>query len=424
MILSSMQIKSAPLTDLVRILGVRFIEDRCAQIASSLTFTTLLAIVPMVTVALTMVSAFPVLESLIGHLRRFVTVNFMPQSVEAITKYAAEFSENTSQLTAVGLTFVAVTALLLMFTIDRAFNDIWRVSRPRSVLQRVLVYWTALTMGPVFVGASLALTSYVIRLSLGMIDNPPGLGLLLLRLASLALSSVALALLYFVVPHRRILKRDALLGGLSAGICLEAMKQGFSFYIAHFPSYEIVYGAFAAVPMFLLWIYMSWLIVVAGAVLVAVLPEWRERAGQSQPVPGSDFFDALQVLKILWRAYRTGEVVTMSQLHPAVKVRVDHLESILNTLVGATWVTRSGSYGWVLSHDAAAIKVADVYRLFVFRADTHMPARHADAELDALVQEQATRIGESMQMSIEELFEHAQREGDSHASTAPRVKLV
>jgi membrane protein len=348
----------------------------------------------------------------------------MPQSVATITTYAAQFSENASQLTAVGLVFVAVTALLLMFTIDRAFNDIWRVSRPRPLLQRILVYWTALTMGPLFVGASLSLTSYLISLSLGMIDDPPGLGLLLLRGASLGLTSVALALLYHVVPHRSILKRDALLGGVCAGVCLEAMKQGLSFYIAHFPSYQLVYGAFAAVPIFLLWIYLLWLIVIAGAVLVAVLPEWRERGGQSQPVPGSDFFDTLQVLKVLWRAYRAGEVVTLSRLHPAVRVRVDHLEAILNALVGATWVTRSGSYGWVLSRDAATIRVADVYRLFVFRSDSHMPARHASAELDALVQALATRIDETMQMSIEELFEQAQQDGARNAPAAARVKLV
>ena len=199
----------------MRIFGRRFIEDRCVQIASSLTFTTLLALVPIVTVALTVVSAFPVFESLIGHLQRFLMNNMLPESVSAITTYTAQFSENTTQLTAVGIAFVAVTALMLMITIDGAFNDIWRVSRPRSLLQRILVYWTVLTIGPLFVGASLSLTSYLIRLSLGLIDDPPGVGLLLLRFVSLLLTSVALALLYWTVPNRPVLKRDALLGGVS-----------------------------------------------------------------------------------------------------------------------------------------------------------------------------------------------------------------
>ena len=403
-----MVIKSAPLTDLVRIFWQRFIEDRCAQIASSLTFTTLLALVPIITVVLTIVSAFPVFESLIENLQRFLIHNIMPESVSAITTYAAEFSDNATQLTAVGIAFVAVTALMLMITIDRAFNSIWRVSRPRSLLQRILVYWTVLTIGPLFVGASLSLTSYLIRLSLGLIDNPPGVGLLMLRFVSLALTSIALGLLYWTVPNRRVLKRDALLGGISAGICLEAMKQGFSFYIAHFPTYKLVYGAFAAVPVFLLWIYLSWLIVIGGAVLAALLPEWRERAGQSQPVPGSDFFDALQVMRKLWRAHHTGGIVTLSSLHPAVKVRIDHLEQILATLSGAGFVTRAGADGWVLSHDAATIRIEDIYRLFVFRTDAHVPARHASSELEFLVYEISTRIGDKLQMSLEQLFRQAE----------------
>ena len=403
-----MQIKSAPLTDLVRIFARRFAEDRCMQTASSLTFTTLLALVPIITVALTVVSAFPVFESLIRHLQRFLMSNIVPESVSSITAYAAQFSENATQLTAVGIAFVGLTALMLMVTIDAAFNRIWRASRPRNLLQRILVYWMVLTVGPLFVGASLSLTSYMIRLSLGLIDNPPGLGLLMFRFTSLALTAVALALLYWTVPNRSVLKRDALVGGLSAGVCLEAMKQGFSFYVAHFATYELVYGAFAAIPVFLMWIYLSWLIVIGGAVLAALLPEWRERAGQSEPVPGSDFFDALQVLKVLWRAHRTGSVVSLSSLHPAVKVRIDHLEKILAILSGAGWVARSGPDGWLLARDAAAIKVDDIYRLFVFNTGAHVPARHASAELDSLVYEISTRIGSHLQMSLAQLFAEAE----------------
>jgi membrane protein len=415
-----MIIRSAPLTDLVRIFARRFAEDRCIQIASSLTFTTLLAIVPIITVALTIVSAFPVFESLIDHLQRFLLSNIVPESVASITTYAAKFSENATQLTAVGIAFVAVTALMLMITIDTAFNDIWRTSRPRSLLQRILVYWMVLTVGPLFVGASLSFTSYLIQLSLGLIDNPPGLGLLLLRIASLVLTSITLALLYRMVPNRPVMKRDALIGGLSAGICLEAMKHGFSFYIGHFGSYQLVYGAFAAVPVFLLWIYLSWLIVIGGALLAAVLPEWRERAGQSEPSPGSDFFDALQVLKLLWRAHATGGVVSLSALHPAVKVRIDHLEKVLATLAGTGFIARSGADGWVLARDASAIKVEDVYRLFVFNTGAHLPARHASAELDSLVYEISTRIGSHLQMSLEQLY----KQTEPPAETIPTARLT
>jgi len=277
-------IKDAPLTYLLRILGRRFVEDRCMQVASSLTFTTLLALVPIITVALTVVSVFPVFGSLIKHLHNFVVHNLLPQSVDAITTYTRQFSENAANLTVVGVVFLGVTALLLMFTIEGEFNDIWRVSRPRPILRRVLVYSTVLTIGPLCIGASLSLTSYLITLSLGLVEEVPGMRAALLRFVPLVLTSVAFALLYFTLPKCPVLKRDAATGGIAAGAGFEVMKHGFGFYVTHFPTYKVVYGAFAAVPIFLLWIYLSWLIIIGGAVLVAALPEWRGRAGQSQDV--------------------------------------------------------------------------------------------------------------------------------------------
>jgi membrane protein len=396
--------KDAPLTDLARIFRQRLIEDRCLQIASSLTFTTLLAIVPIVTIALTLVTAFPVFEALMGHVQQFVLESLMPKSVDAIAGYAEQFSENAARLTAVGVIFLGVTALTMMFTIERAFNDIWRVPWQRRWLQRVLVYWIVLTVGPLFIGASLSVTSYVVTASFGLVDQAAEIRFTVLRLMPLALTSLAFALMYFAVPNRHVRWGDACVGGIAAGICFEAMKQGFGFYIAHFPTYKLVYGAFAMVPIFLLWIYLSWLIIIGGAVLAAALPEWRERAGQFRPVPGSDFFDALQVLKILWRAHRAGEVLAFAKLHPAVKVRIDHLEKILSLLAAAGWIARAGEDGWVLARDAATIRAEDVYRLFVFRADAQMPGRQASNELESLAAGMAAQIGSALDMTLEDLF--------------------
>jgi membrane protein len=403
----------APFANLLRIFSQRFAEDRCLQIASSLTFTTLLAIVPIVTIALTLVGAFPVFGSLMTHLQEFVLHSLVPKSVNAIAAYAEQFSENAARLTVVGVVVLGVTALAMMFTIERAFNDIWRVPWRRRSLQRVLVYWAVLTIGPLCIGASLSVTSYVVTVSFGLVDPASEMRFLVIRLIPLVLTSMAFALMYYAVPNRRVRRRDAFAGGVVAGMCFEVMKQGFGFYIAYFPTYKLVYGAFATVPIFLLWIYLSWLIIVGGAVLVAALPEWRERAGQSRPVPGSDFFDALQVLKMLWRAHRTGNVVSLSTLHPVVKVRIDHLEKILGMLAGAGWIARSGAEGWVLIHDAATVKLEDIYRLFVFHTDAHVPARHASAELESLVYEISARIGGHLQMPLEQLF------GQTEAATEP-----
>ena len=275
--------KHATLTRLLRILGRGFIEDRCVRVASSLTFTTLLALVPVVTVLLTVASAFPVFRSLLEQLHNFVVQNMLPRSADAVTAYAQQFSENAANLTAIGVVILGVTALLLLFTIETEFNVIWRVSRPRPFLRRVLVYSTVLVLGPLLIGASLSLTSYLISLSFGLVAEVPGARLALLRFLPLMLTSAAFALLYFTVPRCPVMKRDALAGGIAAGAGFEVMKHGFGFYVTQFPTYTVVYGAFAAVPIFLLWIYLSWLVILGGAVLVAVIPEWRGRAGPRRP---------------------------------------------------------------------------------------------------------------------------------------------
>jgi membrane protein len=190
------------------------------------------------------------------------------------------------------------------------------------------------------------------------------------------------------------------------------MKRSFAFYVAQFPTYTLVYGAFATLPVFLLWIYLSWLVVIFGAVIVAALPEWRAVAGQRRPAPGSDFFDALQLLKILWYAHQTGQPVTLSELLAAVTVRIESVEGILDTMVSAGWVRRTLPNGWVLHRDATTITVEDVFQMFVFRGDAHLPGREADAELERLVHEIGARIGQSVRVSLAALFLAAENSGD------------
>ena len=268
-----------------------------------------------------------------------------------------------------------------MLTIDRAFNNIWRVSRPRPLVQRLILYCGLLTVGPVLIGASLSLTSYLITLSLGFIEETHAGKVLVLKVIALLLTSIAFAFMPPIVPNRRVRSRDALVAGLAAGLCFEAMKQGFGVFIAHFPTYKLVYGTFAVLPIFLLWIYVSWLIVVGGAVLTAVLPEWRERVLDNEPVPGSEFVSAIQALKLLCQAGHAGDPVSLSKLHGTVKERIDRLEEIMATLSTAGWTARAGRRGWVLARDATRIKVADIYRLFVFRADSAGFRDHASARL-------------------------------------------
>ncbi|MBI3937207.1 MAG: YihY family inner membrane protein [Betaproteobacteria bacterium] len=410
--------KPAALIELARMVAARFVEERCLQVAASLTFTTLLALVPMVAVALTVISAFPVFGAFTEHLERFVLENLVPESAEAIAAYTEQFTENAGRLTALGAAFLGLTALLLMLTIDRAFNTIWRVTRPRPMLQRVLIYWTVLTVGPLLIGVSLSLTYWLVGISLGVVRDIPGAGVALLKIMPVVLTSVAFALLYLAVPNRRIALGDALLGGVAAGLAFEAMKRGFAFYVTQFPTYKLVYGAFASIPIFLLWVYLSWMVVVFGAVVVAVLPEWRARADQAQSAPGDEFFDALRILRVLWQAHRTGEAVAPSRLHAAAQRGIDRIEALLARLAAANWIAAVAGGGWVLARDAHEIRVADVYRLLVLRPDAGTWGY--GHELDALARNLAARVEEAMAMTLGELFT---RTAQPLAETVPTARV-
>lgn len=370
--------RDASLLMLFRRVGERFDEDRCLQIASSLTFTTLLAIVPVLTIVLTVASVFPFYSALVADLHQFVVASLVPSSVNAVAAYAERFSRNAAGLTAAGIFFLGVTAIMLMSTIEGAFNDIWRVTWQRRPLRRIVLYAAALVVGPLLIGASLSLTSYLITLSLDLMRPVAGATAALLRAVPLLLTTAALALLYRAVPNREVAGRDALVGGIVAGTLFELMKHAFGFYVAHFPTDQLVYGAFAVVPVFLLWIYLSWLVVLGGAALAAELPEWREQASGTRDAPGSDFVQALHALELLWHA--GGGAVSTARLHAAVKLRIDRLEWMLAALAQAGYAERTGVTGWRLGAAAAAASVLDVYRLFVFDA-----AASAGAGIEARV---------------------------------------
>ena len=345
----------------------RFKEDRCIQFAASLTYTTLLALVPIVTIALTVLSAFPVFTDLMTQLKVFILDNFVPISAgKIISVYMQQFSQKAAHLTALGIGLLAVTAFVLMLTIDHAFDVIWRVRRKRPLLRRFLIYWAALTFGPLLIGVSLSLTSYLVSLPLGLAKDVPVIGMVILKIVSVVLTIFAFALLYRIVPSRPVLPIHALVGGVVAGIAFELMKKGFALYVTHFPTYTLVYGAFASVPLFLIWIYLSWLVVLSGAVIAATLPYWNTPIRQVEAVAGRDFFAALAILKAIYQAHQTGETLSLQRLLHESGLGLEDIEDILDRLNEVNWVGSVEGGGWTLTRSAAAIRLADVYRVFVF----------------------------------------------------------
>jgi membrane protein len=349
----------------VRLIITRFGEDRCAQIAASLTFTTLLSLVPLITIALTMFSAFPVFDDFSNEIKTFLLDNLMPDKAGAvITRYMQQFAESATRLTAVGVILLTVTAMLMMLTIDQAFNVIWRVSKPRPLVKRLLIYWAVLTLAPLLVGASLSLTSWLVGLSMGYAKHIPVFGVGTLKILPVLFTALAFKLLFQLVPNRHVPSAHAWIGALVASAAFETMNRGFGYYISHFPSYKLVYGAFASIPIFLLWIYLSWLMILVGAVIAASLSYWGAPTKHNGNSPLGQMLDALHVLGVLAQGLEAGKISTLPQLSKSLRLGYDELETILEKLASVGMAQKAEGGGWLLMRDPAHLYAAELLDLF------------------------------------------------------------
>ena len=350
-------------------LVIRFREERATQTAGSLTYTSLLALVPLFTVALAIATAFPVFDDWINTLQDFIFENVLPDTpaVDTVLAQINSFTHNAGRLTAIGLIGFVVTAVMLMLTVDNALNRIFRVHRRRSIVQNVFIYWAIISLGPLLIGASLSATYFALRTSFGipMLDE---IADALLRAVPFVLTCIALTLLYSIVPARPIEWRHALIGGVLAGMAFEIAKRAFALYLHHVPTYTLIYGAFATIPIFLIWLYLSWLIVLTGAILTAMLPAARSKPERHR-APGESLAEALGVLAALARAHEHGGVVHINQLSRELRLLPDRCERLLVRAEELGWAVATGKDGWILARDAASIGVGDVYRAFVFDAD-------------------------------------------------------
>jgi len=245
-----------------------------ARAAASLSFTTLLALVPLATVALTFVARFPVFQQWLDTLERFLLQHMLPATATTVVHhYIREFTENAASLTGISILFIAATATMATATIEREINLIWGIERRRPIGRRIVIYALGLTVGPVLVGASLSLSTWLLTQSLAALPLDEPYAKLFLKPLPLVFTTAALTLLYAAVPAQRVAWRHALIGALLAALAFEGAKHGFAFYLTQVPTYRLVYGAVAALPLFLIWIYLCWLIVLAGAAVTATLEE-------------------------------------------------------------------------------------------------------------------------------------------------------
>ncbi|MDR7148389.1 membrane protein [Hydrogenophaga palleronii] len=320
----------------------RFREDRLGVTASSLTFTTTISLVPLFTVALAVFSAFPMFGRLQASLQRWLVQSLVPENIaKQVLSYLNEFAGKAGQMGWAGALVLLVTALALVLTIDRKLNDIWRVRQSRSLTQRVLVYWAVLTLGPLLLAGSLSITSYALTASSGVVSAPPGGLRFLLDTFQFAIVTVGIAALYRFVPNTHVRWNHALLGGLFVATGLELAKKVLTWYLAQVPTYSVVYGTFATLPILLIWIYVAWVIVLLGAVVAAYLPSLLSGVARRGDVPGWSFQLALEVLQYL-RLEREAHGAGLSLEGLAQRMRVEalQLEEPVAAMVALDWLGR------------------------------------------------------------------------------------
>lgn len=321
-------------------LSERFREDRLGLTASSLTFTTTIALVPLVTVALAVFTAFPMFAKFQGVMQQWLIQSLIPETIaRQVLGYLTQFAGQASKLGGVGLVVLFITALALILTIDRTLNAIWRVRKPRPLGQRVLVYWAVMTLGPVLLALSLSLTSYALSASKGLVGGLPGGVELLLGSLQFVLLALGLAALYRYVPNTHVRWSHAWAGGLFVSVGFEAAKKLLVIYLGKVPTYSVLYGAFATLPILLIWIYVGWVIVLLGAVISAYLPSLLSGVQRRAGVQGWQFLLAIEVLQQLapMRAC-PDKGLTMTDLTQRLKVDALQLEPVMEALLALDWV--------------------------------------------------------------------------------------
>lgn len=329
-----------PWVNTAHTLRERFREDRLGLTASSLTFTTTIALVPFFTVALAVFTAFPMFGKLQDVLQQWLIQSLVPDSIaRQVLGYLTQFASRANRLGAAGLAILLVTALALILTIDRTLNNIWRVRRPRPLAQRVLVYWAVLTLGPLLLGASLATTSYVVSASKGVVGTLPGGIRVLLDVLEFVVLAGGMAALYRYVPNTLVRWRHAWAGGVFVAVGIEVSKKVLAIYVAKIPTYSMVYGTFATVPILLVWIYVSWVIVLLGAVIAAYLPSLLAGVARRGGGHGWHFQLALELLQRLHDGSTHGvKGLTSAQLAQALRVDELQMQPALQVLLGLDWV--------------------------------------------------------------------------------------
>jgi len=383
-----------------RFLWTRFLDDRCFETAGALAYTSLFALVPLSMVVFGVVSAFPVFDAWSEQLSGFIFANFVPGSAEAVQQFLSKSIESTRELTATGVAALLVSLLLTMASIESTFNRVWRVPTPRPGLLRILAYWSLLTLGTLAAVASLAVTSYLFSLPALSGEVAVDWSQRLLRYLPNAVELSIFTLAYWLIPHRNVPLRYALAGGLLATVLFEAAKRGFAAYLTSVPTYQQLYGTLAVVPIFMVWLYLSWVVVLLGASVAASLSSFRYQPRALRLAPGLELYAYLRLLGRLEESRRDGRGLHLARIQEAEPMLTDDLvRRMLAGLSALDVVRRSEDGAWLLSRDLGHVSMGELHEGLGLRVpgpDAMLPGH------DDPIGRQATRALEHLRQPLRE----------------------
>lgn len=384
----------------------RFSEERVPQAAASMTFTTLLALVPVLTVMVAVASIFPIFDRWSDSFVSFVNQTIVPQGADMVFDYIDAFRDQANRLTAIGSVMLVVTSLMLIRTIDNAFNRIWRVNTQRPWMMQFLVYWALLTFGPLSLGVGISFMVGSVQdsvLSSGAQQWTDALK----TAVRLAFMTVLLWGLYRFVPNRFVPARQAFVGALITAFCLETARFLFTWYMGNFDGYRSIYGAFAAVPFFLLWLNLLWTLLLGGAVLTSSLSYWQGEAFRRGFDSRGRFDDVLKILLLLDAAQKEGRTLSVQEFRRHINMGYDELGELLEKLARYGYIY-SGRQGWVLKTGADSIELSELFKLFVYRP---LPVErdHVNQAVDAVM----TPCLQTLNMTLAEFDAQAKKRQQS-----------
>jgi membrane protein len=387
----------------------RFNDDQCMRSAAALTYMSLFALVPLMTVMYAMLSAIPAFQGVGEQAQAFIFDNLMPSADAELENYISEFSTKARNLTGIGIGFLVITAVLMLRSIESAFNTIWRSRKNRSPVASFLLYWAVLSLGPLFIGLALGISTYLVSVRV-LFDELDAIGVsgFFLEWAPLLLSIAGFSLIYVAVPNTRVPFRHALIGGLITALVFNLARRIFTQAVMG-ASYTAIYGAFAAFPLFLLWLYLSWNIVLAGGILVHSLSAFQHEVAGRKPL----LLKALGVLHLLWQRQQRGESLAETEL-------LDHRNPDTHGLDIDTWchlrdlflqhklilIDESGHYALARDlHSVSYHQLKEWVNGEVVMVDETAVEGSWQATANQLIQAQHDQQSELMNISLGELFD-------------------